>query len=239
MHFVLHYLIHVCVCRASGLVFLRSQEPIRILTKPLAPPLMSTAPLLGDLSVERSDKICYEPSAEPDLEAQEYLIYFITGNPGLISYYKPFLSRLHSLLATCSSTVSARFHICGHSLKGFEFSKDDENAKLPKHPLSLAEQIDFQEDLLYRHIRSHRERTGNTPKVILMGHSVGAYILLELIGHHRDKIDEGEEDFDLIGGILLFPTITHIAKSPLGMVASVSVRLQACQIHGTTTNLTI
>lgn len=217
--------------------FSEVKESIGILTKPLAPPLMSTAPLLGDLSVERPDKICYEPSAEPDLEAQEYLIYFITGNPGLISYYKPFLSRLHSLLATCSSTVSARFHICGHSLKGFEFSKDDENAKLPKHPLSLAEQIDFQEDLLYRHIESHRERTGNTPKVILMGHSVGAYILLELIGHHRDKIDEGEEDFDLIGGILLFPTITHIAKSPLGMVASVSVRLRACQIHGTTTNL--
>ena len=184
---------------------------------------MSITPLLGDLSVERPDKICYEPSAEPDPEAQEYLIYFITGNPGLISYYQPFLSRLHSLLTSSSSTEAARFHICGHSLRGFEFSKDDENAKLPKRPLSLGEQIVFQEDLLYKHISSHRERTGNTPKVILMGHSVGAYILLELIRHHGDKIDEGEEDFDLIGGVLLFPTITHIAKSPLGMIASVSV----------------
>ena len=183
---------------------------------------MSTAPLLGDSSVERSDKICYDPSAEPDQEAQEYLIYFITGNPGLILYYQPFLSRLHSLLASCSATDSARFHICGHSLKGFEFQCDD-YAELPKSPLSLGEQIKYQEHLLYQHIRSHRTRTSNTPKVILMGHSVGAYILLELIRNHRAMIDHGEEDFDLIGGILLFPTITYIAQSPLGVVASVSV----------------
>ena len=57
-------------------------------------------------------------------------------------------------------------------------------------------------------------------------------MLLELIQQHRDKIEElinqhggnieeGEEDFDLIGGILLFPTITDIAKSPLRMVFDV------------------
>jgi hypothetical protein len=59
-----------------------------------------------------------------------------------------------------------------------------------------------------------------------MGHSVGAYILLELIRQHRMRIDEGEEDFDLIGGILLFPTITHIAQSPLGMIYNVSLPLR-------------
>lgn len=54
-----------------------------------------------------------------------------------------------------------------------------------------------------------------------MGHSVGCYMLLELIQQHRGKIEGGEEDFDLIGGILLFPTITDIAESPLGMVFGV------------------
>ena len=184
---------------------------------------MSTAPLLGDLTVERADKICYEDStiSAPDTHTVDYLIYFITGNPGLILYYKPFLSTLHSSLGSYSSTNSARFHICGHSLRGFEF-QDDQNVTPPEKPYSLAEQIDFQEDLLYSHIRSHRARTGNTPKVILMGHSVGAYILLELIKNHPKRIEGGEEDFDLIGGVLLFPTITHIAQSPLGMIASVS-----------------
>ena len=184
---------------------------------------MSTAPLLTDSAVERADKICYEDSTTSTADTQDYLIYFLTGNPGLILYYQPFLSKLHSLLASCSSTDSARFHICGHSLRGFEF-QNDKNVKLPEEPLSLAEQIEYQEDLLYNHISSHRDRTGNTPKVILMGHSVGAYILLELIKNHPKRIEEGEQDFDLIGGVLLFPTITHIAQSPLGMVASVSGR---------------
>ena len=181
---------------------------------------MSISPLLTDSVVERADKICYEDSTTTS-DVQDYLIYFLTGNPGLILYYQPFLSKLHSLLTESSSTDYDRFHICGHSLKGFEF-ENDKNVKLPEKPLSLAEQIEYQEDLLYSHIRSHRKRTGNNPKVILMGHSVGAYILLELIKNHPKRIEEGERDFDLIGGVLLFPTITHIAQSPLGMVASVS-----------------
>ena len=187
---------------------------------------MSISPLLTD-SVERADKICYEDSTRSSPDTQDYLIYFLTGNPGLIQYYQPFLSKLHSLLAQFSTTDSARFHICGHSLKGFEF-QNEKYVGLPEEPLSLAEQIEYQEDLLYKHIESHRERTGNTPKVILMGHSVGAYILLELIKNHPKRIEGGEQDFDLIGGVLLFPTITHIAQSPMGMIASVSGRCGPC-----------
>lgn len=187
---------------------------------------MSTDPLLGDSFEENNEKICYEPSREPvDSDAQDYLIYLIPGNPGLISYYQPFLSSLHTLLAKTSSAEAARFHICGHSFKGFEFDSDGPHGGPPRNPLGLADQIHRQEFLLYKHVNSHRARTGNNPKVILIGHSVGAYILLELIQQHRNKIEaEGEEDFDLIGGILLFPTITHIAQSPLGMVACVSVK---------------
>lgn len=188
---------------------------------------MSTAPLLRASPVECDEKICYEDSTNlEDGETQDYLIYFIPGNPGLIPYYQPFLSRLHSLLLTTSATEAARFHICGHSLRGFEFSANTAHGKSPKSPLSLEEQIKYQEYLLYRHVKSHRDRTGNNPKVILTGHSVGAFILLELIQEHRKTVEEGEDDFDLIGGILLFPTITHIAKSPLGMIASVSILRQ-------------
>lgn len=184
---------------------------------------MSRDPLLGDLSFEGGGKICYEPCTDPiDGKTQDYLIYFLPGNPGLIQYYQPFMSKLHTLLSTASSTDSSKFHICGHSLRGFESAQDGEEIKTPNYPLGLEQQIKVQEKRLYDHIRSHRTRTGNSPKVILMGHSVGCYILLELIQRHRDKIvDEGEEDFDLIGGILLFPTITHIAKSPLGLVFGV------------------
>ncbi|KAL9138732.1 MAG: hypothetical protein Q9175_000087 [Cornicularia normoerica] len=185
---------------------------------------MSRDPLLEDFSVEESDKISYEPSTDStDGKTQDYLIYFIPGNPGLIQFYQPFLSKLHILLSKLSTTESSKFHICGHSLRGFESAQDDKKVQIPRYPLGLEQQIKAQERLLYEYVRSHRNRTGNNPKVILMGHSVGCYLLLELIRQHRDKIEEGEEDFDLIGGILLFPTITDIAKSPLGMVFGVCV----------------
>lgn len=185
---------------------------------------MSRDPLLGDSSFETSDRICYEPSTDAvDGKTQDYLIYFIPGNPGLIPYYQPFLSRLYALLSSSSTIESSRFHICGHSLEGFEFAQDGKKSKRPRNPLGLEQQIAAQEQLFYHHVRSHRNRTGNSPKVILMGHSVGCYMLLELIQQHPNKIEEGEEDFDLIGGILLFPTITHIAQSPLGMVFGVRI----------------
>ena len=176
--------------------------------------------LLEDLSSEEGDRIYYEPSTDSlDGKAQDYLIYFLPGNPGVIQYYQPFLSRLHILLSNLSTTESSRFYICGYSYRGFEVGK---KSKAPRYPLGLKQQIETQEQLLYDDIRSHRNRTGENPKVILMGHSVGCYMLLELIQQHRDKIEEGgEEDFDLIGGILLFPTITDLAKSPLGMVFGV------------------
>ena len=183
---------------------------------------MSRDPLLGHSSPGKSRRIYYEPSTDAILgKTQDYLIYFIPGNPGLIQYYQPFLSRLHNLLSTSSSTESSRFYICGHSLRGFESVQDVKKFQAPRYPLGLEQQIQFQEELLYHHIKSHWNRTGYSPKVILMGHSVGCYMLLELIQQHRGKIEGGEEDFDLIGGILLFPTITHIAESPLGMVFGV------------------
>ncbi|KAL9038788.1 MAG: hypothetical protein Q9214_005143, partial [Letrouitia sp. 1 TL-2023] len=58
-----------------------------------------------------------------------------------------------------------------------------------------------------------------------MGHSVGAYILLEIVRNHRKRIQSPDEDFDLIGGILLFPTIADIAQSPSGVVVSQQQRI--------------
>ena len=92
-------------------------------------------------------------------------------------------------------------------------------------PIGLKATIQNVEDLIYQQIELHRKGNPSKetlPKVILIGHSVGAYILLEIIRQHKKRIDQGDEgDFDLIGGILLFPTIVNIAKSPLGLFVSV------------------
>lgn len=187
---------------------------------------MSTTKLLQESIFEAGDRLCFESQSNSlDEDSLDFLIFMITGNPGLISYYKPFLSTLHGLLCSSKSSTSSRFLICGNSLAGFD-TGEGEHETSSMLPVGLEKQIDNIESLLFTEIAKHRKDTARGPifpKVILMGHSVGAYILLELIRQHRTRIDEGQEDFDLIGGILLFPTITYIAKSPQGMIYDVSI----------------
>ncbi|KAL8716604.1 MAG: hypothetical protein Q9225_006082 [Loekoesia sp. 1 TL-2023] len=171
--------------------------------------------------METRTTLYYPPSAgRSEATAQEYLIFLIPGNPGLIPFYDLFLSTLHDLLKNSQASQSAKFHICGHSFAGFGTVEED--VQNPPQLAGLQEQIEYVDDLLYNQVDEIREKAGgHTPKVILMGHSVGAYILLEIIRRHPARIQrDGSRDFDLIGGILLFPTITHIARSLYGIVAS-------------------
>ena len=191
--------------------------------------LLFTAVTTMESSEEREDRLAYEPPPGDACHGvQDYLIFLIGGNPGLISYYEPFLKILHTLLCASSTTETARFYVYGNSLAGFE-NQFLANGQESPDPLGLKDQIQNTENLIYNEIALYQKANSTVdadskvdPKVILIGHSVGAYILLEMIRQHRQRIEEsGEEDFDLIGGILLFPTIVNIAKSPSGLVASV------------------
>ncbi|KAL8867671.1 MAG: hypothetical protein Q9174_005511, partial [Haloplaca sp. 1 TL-2023] len=167
--------------------------------------------------METREDIYYAPSFENSSEKeQDYLIFHIPGNPGLIDFYDPFLSILHTSL---SASSNANFHVYGHSLAGF--SNGDKHSGASTQLAGLGRQIEYVDDILYDQVERIWDGTKREPKVILMGHSVGAYILLEIIQRHRKRVENKDvKDFDLIGGILLFPTITHIARSPSGMVAS-------------------
>ena len=180
---------------------------------------MSTDSLLSKNSAEElPQELSFVTSAASNLRGtQDYLVFFLTGNPGLISYYEPFLSRLKEALEP-SSSRKARFHIYGHSYKGFELSPVAGNLD---YPSGLDSQVKYQEEWLMRRVKYHQRDGGPTLKVILVGHSVGSYVLLELIQRHLDTMQAHPEveDFDLIGGILLFPTIADIGESPVGKVA--------------------
>lgn len=191
---------------------------------------MSTTSLLR----EERERLYYTPVLDPSNDGkQDVLIYMLPGNPGLITYYQPFLSTLHTLLQSSPASQNANFYVCGYSFAGFETlpAEDEQSAE---YPLRLRDLIKDTNDRLYSHIETHRSSHAaheRSLKVILMGHSVGAYILLELIQRHKENIDKGKEDFDLIGGILLFPTITHIAQSRSGMIASVSISTTCSRPH--------
>ncbi len=165
------------------------------------------------------------------------LVYFIPGNPGLIDYYAPFLSHLRELLdATPSSSSTARFHIYGQDLAGFS----DDDGHEPFTPQRKPHNLEYQIQLALKTVQSMRvdvdvdgPRKGDRyDDVLLMGHSVGAYIALQLC--HRTLLSpRAPAEADLASesttrpslrptgsrlekGILLFPTIVHIARSPSG-----------------------
>ena len=148
----------------------------------------------------------------PDQEKRSRaLVYFIPGNPGLIQFYTPFLNLLSSLLHAQSTRVD--YDIYGQDLLGFAdashapFSSD--NA-----PFNLEAQI--------QHVqRTVAEKGGQYEFVVVMGHSVGAYIGVEVFARwakaRKLAVDgKGEDSVELRNGVLLFPTLLHIAQSPSG-----------------------
>lgn len=161
-------------------------------------------------------RLYYSTSPISPVQAPSYYIFFITGNPGLIQYYQPFLSCLASLL----DFSTPQFFILGTSLAGFEDETLASSDPQERPPFGLQKQIQLAEERLHGFIRlRHRQSAGPT-RVILIGHSVGAYIALEII--RRNRVLQREPSLmNIVGGILLFPTVTHIAKSPSGIKLSV------------------
>ncbi|KAJ5146026.1 uncharacterized protein N7515_000590 [Penicillium bovifimosum] len=147
-------------------------------------------------------------------------IFFVSGNPGLISYYHPFLSLLSRCLDEAKEkTSNVSFQIYGCSLGGFEIT--DESSRPPSSTngidLDLEDQIRFVQgklSALMQDNSNHQAGIDKRQKVILIGHSVGAYIAMEILRRHREA--SPESDFDIIGGAMLFPTVQDIAASPSG-----------------------
>ncbi|PQE28123.1 major facilitator superfamily transporter protein [Rutstroemia sp. NJR-2017a BBW] len=150
------------------------------------------------------------------------LIFFITGNPGLIDYYAPFLSTLHTHLSSSpspSSPSSPTYHIHGPSLAGFETLSDlAANPSLPQKLYSLAEEIEYVKKALIERI--HDILDGSTGY-----ENVGSYILLETLTHLLRTPSLLTPTPPHLSGILLFPTITHISSSPSGLTLSPLLRL--------------
>ncbi|KAI1273857.1 hypothetical protein F5Y07DRAFT_390981 [Xylaria sp. FL0933] len=148
-------------------------------------------------------------------DPQQVLIFLVPGNPGLIGYYAPFLSTLRNLLDSNTSLSTTSFHIHGQSLAGF-IDEDHEPFTSQRKPHDLEYQVQH----ILKSVSSLRIESGPRAgqpydHVLLIGHSVGAYIVLET--YHRVLRDPSlAPELKLTSGILLFPTIDHIADSPNG-----------------------
>ncbi|CAO2649391.1 Nn.00g067760.m01.CDS01 [Neocucurbitaria sp. VM-36] len=178
---------------------------------------MSTAPL---------SKIYLRSPPEPGKKAasRTYIIYFLTGNPGLIEYYRTFLTHLYGLLSRdTASNRNVEFQVYGRSLSGFEMNESEiKTMKWRKQPpYGLQDQIRHAEEDVVDLVDEVKDQGGKDVRVVLVGHSVGSYISLEIIRRLRAHGMAGE-DFDtrLVGAVGLFPTVVDIARSESGLKAS-------------------
>lgn len=158
--------------------------------------------------------------------ARTYIIYFITGNPGLIEYYRSFLTHLYGLLTRDSaSNRDVEFQVYGRSLSGFEMKSHEINTmkwhKIP--PYGLQDQIRHAEDELTDLVEDVSDDGHRDVRVIVMGHSVGSYIALEIIRRLRAHGMAGEDwATRIVGGVALFPTVLEIVRSESGQKAAVN-----------------
>ncbi|OTA76855.1 hypothetical protein M434DRAFT_87908 [Hypoxylon sp. CO27-5] len=148
-------------------------------------------------------------------ESRDILVFFISGNPGLIDYYEPFFLALRGVIDEIESLQNTRFQIYGQDLAGFN-DNDHEAFTAQRKPYNLEYQIQHTLVTL-RKLRVELGPRSGCPynEVLLIGHSVGAYIALELF-HRLLQNQDLAPHLNLTSGILLFPTIHHISSSPSG-----------------------
>lgn len=175
-----------------------------------------------------SPKSTSKPAAGSDRQ-RNVLLFFIPGNPGLVEYYGPFLSHLRRLLDE-SGPMAVAVDLYGTSMSGFDDADHDAPFRIPGNPpRDVADQICFVEGRVAE-ICAAAARPYDA--VVVMGHSVGAYIACEVVhrGKQRRRQEQQQQQQpvqnsngltctnpdDFRAGILLFPTIAHIALSPSG-----------------------
>ncbi|XP_010464882.1 PREDICTED: lipid droplet-associated hydrolase-like isoform X2 [Camelina sativa] len=107
---------------------------------------------------------------EIQAENPTFHVLFIPGNPGVVSFYNEFLESLYEFLDGNASIVAIG-HI-SHT------SKDWESGRL----FSFQEQIDHKMDF----IRQELEKV-KVP-IVLVGHSIGSYICLEILRKFSKKV---------------------------------------------------
>lgn len=166
------------------------------------------------------------------------LIYFVCGNPGLIGFYADFLGALRSMLDAEGRTRIA-FDIFGKNLLGFSDAEHEPFGPRLR-PWDLEGQVQgTYADVAARSRGPRLEASGSPPPpgpdgdeadgdegdgvakggrrhaydfVMLAGHSIGAYIAVEVL--HRSWLSA--RPLGIRHGLLLFPTIASIGLSPSG-----------------------
>lgn len=150
------------------------------------------------------------PSPRQSSAKSHALIYFVPGNPGVVEFYNDFLRCLRAKLDKTESDTA--YDIYGRNLLGFH---DDDHEPFSRQ--NPPYELDAQVEGIWGDVASQRRGDAKDKaydSVILIGHSIGAYIVVETMYRQSLKPKSG---LNLAHGFLLFPTISYIARSPSGL----------------------
>jgi len=121
-------------------------------------------------------------------------VLFIPGNPGVVDFYIPFLSAIYEKLISTNVAILARAHL-DHSPQILEHSRLP-----PSHGLTI--QIESSIEILDSILCNYAKT-----RIVVIGHSVGAWISLQLLKARSNQVT---------AVFLLFPTISYIGDTPNG-----------------------
>uniref|UniRef100_A0A8C5MNZ1 Lipid droplet-associated hydrolase n=1 Tax=Leptobrachium leishanense TaxID=445787 RepID=A0A8C5MNZ1_9ANUR len=130
------------------------------------------------------------------------LFLIIPGNPGIVGYYRTFMASIYSGFNQ-KYPVWAVSH-AGHCSppKGMDMASDSANETI-EDVFGLNGQIEHKLCFVKKNVPADT-------KLVLIGHSIGCYIILEMM--------KRAVDVKILQSILLFPTIERMAQSPQGKI---------------------
>ncbi|KAI0301380.1 hypothetical protein BC826DRAFT_949383 [Russula brevipes] len=142
------------------------------------------------------------------------VLLFIPGNPGLLDFYVPFLDAIHRGATSHSpGSPESPVTIFAHAHLGLSSYIDggDGTSAYPETahvalPAQIQAHLEFLDELLAAH--------APTTRVLLVGHSIGAWFVQEMLKARAAALRPR------VGAFFLFPTMSHIGLSPNGRMLS-------------------
>jgi pimeloyl-ACP methyl ester carboxylesterase len=164
-----------------------------------------------------STTVLPETFTAPSSTTSTHHIIFIPGNPGLIAWYTTYLAHLAEHLHNSPTPSHRSTSVFGTSLANFSGEQHP--------PVGLQGQIAFVEDVIQQRVSTAQSAnstdrskgTSDRPtKIILIGHSVGSYIALEVIRRWRAALARHEpaaQRVQICGYVGVWATVVGLDQS--------------------------
>ncbi|CAH2102236.1 unnamed protein product [Euphydryas editha] len=144
---------------------------------------------------------------EPFVDRKQDIIVCITGNPGVSDFYIDFASELYK---------NVRLPLCVIGHAGHDYNSSNKTYQLVnnEHLFNLDAQVKHKLDFIENYIHPNS-------KIHLIGHSIGAWIIVECL-HKNDHL------MDRVLSInLLFPTLQRMAESKNGLIINLYLTIKS------------